>query len=148
MRVLIGWGTANVLFGALAGAVAKSERDRQLGLMSAGWGLINAAIGSYGLLQAENQLTTQRARIDLAQAESDQARTQRILLLNAGLDGIYVGSGIYLIERSKRPGSNTMARDLGWGRAIVMQGAALIIFDLVVARYLSVSSLGGRSAQV
>ena len=133
MTVLTGWGTANVLVGGIGAAASDDEQTRQFHLMNAGWGAINAALGVFGGRSARRD---RRAGQPLDIAYADLRRTEKILLFNAGLDLGYVAGGAYLLERAKRPGSETAARDKGWGQAIVLQGVGLFVFDLLAYRHL------------
>ena len=133
MTVLTAWGSANVLAGGIGAATSDDERARQFYLMNAGWGAVNAALGIFGRRSARRDA---RAGLPLEESYADLRSTEKILLFNAGLDVGYVAAGAYLLERSRRPDSDTAARDRGWGQAIVVQGVALCLFDLLAYRYL------------
>ena len=133
MTVLTSWGAGNVLAGGIGAAVSDDERARQFHLMNAGWGAINAALGLFGRRSARRDA---RGGLSLEAGYADLRRTEKILLFNAGLDVGYVAAGAYLLERSRRAGSDTAARDRGWGQAVMLQGAALCVFDLLAYRYL------------
>lgn len=133
MTALAAWGGANVLAGGVSALAADGTRARQFHLMNAGWGAVNAALGLFGRRSA---IRDARAGKSLPDAYADLRRTEKILLFNAGLDLGYVAAGAYLLERSRRPGSDTSARDRGWGQAVILQGAALFAFDLLAYRYL------------
>ena len=143
MSALTGWGTANVLVGGIGAAVSDGEEARQFHLMNAGWGAINAALGLFGRRSARRD---GRGGLNLEAGYADLRRTEKILLFNAGLDVGYVAAGAYLVERSRRARRNgagvpllsteTAARDRGWGQAVMLQGAALCIFDLLAYRHL------------
>ena len=143
MTVLTAWGTGNVLVGGIGAAASGDERARQFHLMNAGWGAVNAALGFFGRRSARRDAGAARS---LGEGYADLRRTEKILLFNAGLDVGYVAAGAYLVERAKRSRGNgagapllsteTAARDRGWGRAVMLQGAALCVFDLLAYRYL------------
>jgi hypothetical protein len=78
--------------------------------MNAAWGLINTSIAFAGLLGSE----------------PDPASLRTILLVNAGLDVLYVVGGVYLLTRPE----DTWC---GAGVAVIVQGAFLLIFDLLHA---------------
>ena len=133
MTVLTGWGTANVLTGGISAAVSENEQLRQFYLMNAGWGAINATLGYFGRRSALRDASASKTA---REAYADLRSTEKILLFNAGLDIGYVAAGAYLLERSRRPGSGTSERNKGWGQAIILQGAALCLFDLLTYRHL------------
>jgi len=60
----------------------------------------------------------------------------KILLLNAGLDVGYVLGGLYLTERAKNlsKGQNMLK---GYGQSIMLQGAFLFVFDLVLYGFMN-----------
>ena len=133
MTVLSAWGGANVLVGGAGALASDGERARQFHLMNAGWGAVNLALGLFGRRSARRDAA---AGTDAAAAYADLRRTEKILLFNAGLDLGYVAAGAYLLERSRRPDSDTRERDRGWGQSVMIQGAALFAFDLLAYRYL------------
>ena len=141
MTVLTAWGGANVLAGGVGALTADDVRARQFHLMNAGWGAVNLALGAFGRRSARRDAAAGRSAED---AYADLRRTEKILLFNAGLDLGYVAAGAYLVERSRRPGSETQARDRGWGQAIILQGVALFAFDLLAYRSLHRAERGLR----
>lgn len=80
------------------------------------WCAIDAAIGSAGLMGPVAELPDLR----------------RILLINAGLDVIYVAVGVWLSTRQK-----PALRGAGW--AVVIQGAFLLVFDYLHAMSITVA---------
>ena len=99
----VGAGVAGLWF-------ADGERARGFWGMSAAWGLVNAGIAYAGLLGAEPEVGGLRT----------------VLLVNAGLDVLYIAGGAYLLSRPEET-----SRGAGW--AVIVQGAFLLIFDLVHA---------------
>ena len=78
--------------------------------MNAAWGLINTGIAYAGLLGSE----------------PDPAGLRTTLLINAGADLLYVAGGLYLLSRPE----DTWR---GSGAAVIVQGAFLLVFDLLHA---------------
>ena len=75
--------------------------------MNGAWGFINSAIAMIGFLTPEPSLDTLRTT----------------LLINAGLDVLYVAGGVYMLTRPE-----AFWKGAGWG--VVLQGSFLLIFDL------------------
>jgi hypothetical protein len=90
-----------------------SSSDSQKGFwgMSGAWGFVNGAIALVGLLGAETQ---------------DYAGLQTTLWVNAGLDVLYMASGLYLMSRPEETWR-------GGGVAILIQGGFLLVFDILHA---------------
>ncbi len=90
-----------------------SSSDSQKGFwgMSGAWGFVNSAIALIGLLGAETQ---------------DYAALRTTLWINAGLDVLYVASGLYLLSRTEETWR-------GAGTAILIQGGFLLVFDVLHA---------------
>jgi hypothetical protein len=90
-----------------------SSTDSQKGFwgMSGAWGFVNGAIALIGLLGAET---------------NDYAALRTTLWINAGLDVLYVASGLYLLSRPEETWR-------GGGVAILVQGGFLLVFDILHA---------------
>ena len=139
MTVLTGWGATNVLVGG-AGALVSDDRElRQFHLMNAGWGAINAALGLFGRRSA---VADRSKGLPLDEAYADLRRTEKILLFNAGLDVAYMAGGAYVLQRAKLESADDPAQLRGFGKAIILQGAALMAFDLLAYRHLHRSEVG------
>jgi hypothetical protein len=76
-------------------------------LMNGVWGFINSAIAMVGFLTPEPELETLR----------------NLLLINAGIDVLYIAGGVFLLTRP-----DPMWQGAGWG--VVLQGTFLLVFDL------------------
>lgn len=129
LRPLLIWGIGSSMAGALL-ALLPSRFWRQFGLQAAGWGIIDVLLAIAGRRQAlvrAEELASQ-AR-DEAAAQRDAEQLRRVLLLNAGLDVLYIASGAWTARRyAAEPGRR------GLGLGIVVQGLFLLIYDLLFAR--------------
>ncbi|MEV8274417.1 hypothetical protein [Microbacterium sp. NPDC077184] len=120
VRRLTRWGAASVLVG---GVLAVSPRTRAFGLQTLMWGAIDLGIAVF---------TGKRSSLPKKSA------LRRILLVNTALDVGYVATGAHLAVRTPTFGGRLSAADArGHGLAIIIQGAALFVFDLAAARRLS-----------
>jgi len=132
LGVLLAWGSGN----AAAGVPMLLSQDalvRQFGLQTLIWGAIDAALALAGRHSAQQKAERyERGELD-NQAELQEARTlRRILLVNAGLDVGYVLGGTWAMRafpdrRDRR----------GMGLGIVVQGLFLLIYDSLFAWDLS-----------
>ena len=128
MRVLGGWGLLHTVAG-IAGTVAADQDDwKHFHQMNAAWGVVNLGIAGLGYLGARREL---RKQYSPAQALHRYEATKRLYLLNAGLDGLYISTGVFLSEHAKHAGSNA---DLyrGFGKSLILQGAGLLVFDVTM----------------
>ena len=126
---LIVWGAASLLVGSGLLALLRLRQHRSslldhFGIQTALWGAIDLALGLLGLQHLELR--------DLAAA----TRLDRFLWLNIGLDAGYVMVGLTLFVigwriAPRRPGL------VGAGLAIIVQGSALVLLDLLLADRIS-----------
>jgi len=122
MKVLGGWALANIVIGGVAFYRTKGT-SKYFNQMNIFWNVVNLGIataGFYGAKEASNKTMT------LAESLHQQHKTEQILLLNAGLDVVYIAGGFYL---SKRGSHKSPDRLQGYGNSIILQGAFLLLFD-------------------
>ncbi len=127
VRLLV-WGGGSVLVGtALLAWLHRGRRRSALlkhfGTQTAAWGAVELAFGATAL----GTLATR----DLAGA----TRFDRLLWLNVGLDAGYVLVGLTFLATGWRLGRRLGM--VGAGLAIVVQGIALGLLDLVLASQIS-----------
>ncbi|TAH11790.1 MAG: hypothetical protein EAZ12_03520 [Sphingobacteriia bacterium] len=82
-------------------------------------------VAVYGLIGVRNEL---KRTISFNENLIAQQKTEKLLLLNTGLDLAYITTGLYLKERGARMNSESAT---GIGNSLLLQGAFLLIFDLV-----------------
>ncbi|MCH8487766.1 MAG: hypothetical protein LAT75_12930 [Candidatus Cyclonatronum sp.] len=117
MLILLGWGSANLLGGS---ALAfSSEGLRDFGLMTAGWGLVNAGIAAFALAGTD----TYTAGVSFETVMRDEMLFNRILAVNSGLNAGYIATGFTM----NYLGSSSRVRQ--FGSAVMVQGAFLMAFD-------------------
>jgi hypothetical protein len=125
---LVLWGGASLLVGTVLLGLLRIRGHRSalldhFGVQTAAWGGIELALALAGLHQLELR--------DLAGA----TRLDRILWLNIGLDAGYVMVGITLIVLGGKLARRTGF--IGAGLAVIVQGLALALLDLVLAGQIS-----------
>ena len=127
LRLLV-WAGGSVLAGTGLLAWLRFGRRRSpllehFGLQTAGWGAAELAFGAI-------------ARASLASRDlAGATRLDRLLWLNIGLDGGYVLVGITLVATGWMIGRRLGL--IGAGLAIVLQGVALGLLDLLLAGQIS-----------
>ncbi len=97
-----------------------------IGLQAVLWGVIEIIIALFSLRRAGKRL---HQRVDLAEVAREKKLMRRLLLINMALDLLYIAGGTVLL--ALRGSQDDFAAGSGWG--IIIQGAFLIIFDLLHA---------------
>lgn len=149
MTVLGSWAAANLIVGTTGALVSDDPQMAGFWEMNALWNTVNLGLAG-GTLIAENRRmaaagspdSTGSAEFTLPVYREASHRLEKTLLFNAGLDIGYMTLGGWLWERGARgeglPSAGIGAERLtGWGQALVVQGAFLFIFDVVLARRLA-----------
>lgn len=120
-RRLLTWSA----FSVSSGLVFNRRKDallRGLGEQFTAWGTIDGAIALTGLVLSRRQHS------DLEEHEShkETQKLQRLLLVNAGLDVLYVAGGVAILLGRGRIDATWRGRGLG----VIIQGGFLLGFDL------------------
>jgi len=122
-RRLLIWSALSVLVG-LALWLGGADFWRGFGIQAALWGGIDAVIALAGLRGVA-------ARLEGAVYADENARKarslRRVLWINGGLDVLYILAGVGLLLWGK----SALLHGMGWG--IIVQGAFLLIFDVLHA---------------
>ena len=142
MQVLGGWGIANVALGTAGYFAAKEDEWKYFHGMNAAWGLINTGIAGYGIARVKKQALE---RPDLNKAYQHYRQDKKVLMINMGLDAVYIGAGYYLMSLSNTDHNNPQ-QYRGFGRAVMIQGAFLLAFDNILL--LSHNKYSGRWATI
>ena len=125
MLVLGAWSVANIAVSGIA--TNTSNRDmRYFHQMNVMWGGINLAIAGLGYWGAG------RENIDnptLAAVLKHQSKTEKTYLINAGLDVLYVGGGLWMNKASDHQKNPDKFK--GYGNSIMLQGGFLLLYDAV-----------------
>lgn len=120
MSQLLFWAGLSLGVGAPM-LFSSREWVRSFGGMTAAWAIVNAVIAILSLLSARRKA---RQNADAETIWSWMRHLVRLLWLNAGLDVVYVLVGVGLIGWDP---ANRMLNGFGW--AIIIQGAFLLLFD-------------------
>ncbi|QNR23042.1 DUF6992 family protein [Croceimicrobium hydrocarbonivorans] len=124
MMILGSWALVNI---GLSATKLKSidPKTRSYHQMNLAWNSVNLGIAIYGFYQA----STANYGLNLMESLEAQERIQQILLINAGLDLLYIGSGFALNHWGNK--GEKALRNQGFGQAIAVNGAFLLAFDLL-----------------
>lgn len=121
--VLSVFGAKSLVGGSLLAASGKDRTVAAFGQQTVAWGAINLGIAGYGWWRSRR-------------TPMDAGKLRTILLVNSGLDLVYitVGAVVALTADSDEP--NRQARR-GHGAAIVVQGVTLFVLDTTFAALIT-----------
>lgn len=123
MWVLGSWAVGNLLVGAV-GRANTTGATKYFHEMNMLWNTVNLTLAGFGLYSALHA----DANLSLAASLQAQHKMEKLFLVNGALDLAYMAGGLYLQERGKTPGKNSL-RWKGYGKSIILQGAFLLLFD-------------------
>ncbi|MBL0334827.1 MAG: hypothetical protein IPP73_05790 [Chitinophagaceae bacterium] len=125
MKTLTGWGALNSAVGI--GLSSGAGKDARYTFRTCTYfGLVNLALGQVGYWTARKkrgEVQTQEQNI------REQRKTEKVFLINTGLDLVYMAGGLHLINRSKQKTGDSRDKSLGYGRGLMIQGGFLFLFD-------------------
>lgn len=124
-RRLLGWGALSVVCGALL-LLLDRPFWQGVGVQGVVWGVIDAGIALFGLYTLRRKSSRPDANTPEV-LEPEARRLRRLLLVNTGLDVLYVLAGILVLILLETP----FARGNGVG--ILVQGGFLLVFDAFYA---------------
>lgn len=119
------WAVANIAVGAVGWSQSEG-RTRAFHQMNLGWNTVNLAIAATSLL---GQLGGPELYASYGELVRARTGTEKILLLNAGLDVGYLTLAAFLRERGLRRDDDRL---VGFGNSIFLQGAFLLAFDVTL----------------
>ncbi len=123
MLTLAGWSAANIIISGLA-TNTRNKEMRNFHQMNVMWGGINLALAGLGYWGAKKE------KIDNPSMETvmkHQKRIEKTYLINAGLDVVYVASGLLMNKTSDN--QKNPAKFEGYGNSIMLQGGFLLLYD-------------------
>ncbi len=135
MQLLGSWAAANITVGGIGWATANGT-TKYFHQMNTIWNLANLGValaGYVGTIHDKNKTYTTQESL------AEQRKIENIFLINGGLDLVYIGTGIYLKHRGNMKNSD---QSKGYGSAIIMQGAFLLLFDATI--YMSERKTGNK----
>jgi hypothetical protein len=130
MLTLGGWSAVNLVSGGL-GYIALDGTSQHFHQMNALWNTVNFSLAASGLMRYRKDKS---AIFNLSETISEQHKTEKIFLVNSAIDISYIGAGAFLHYQSGLGGANASIQK-GFGNALIVQGAFLLIFD-VAAFYI------------
>lgn len=128
MRLMIGlgsWATTNFIVSGIGWATVPSGEAHYFHQMNVLWNTVNIGLAVPGYLKAKKA----NSSLSFAETIRTQHKTEKIFLINTGLDIGYMAGGLLLRSAAK---TNIGKRDQfkGFGNSLLMQGGFLFFFDL------------------
>lgn len=127
MAVLGGWAVANIATGAV-GWSRTTGSNMYFHQMNFFWNTVNLGIAGFALYSAAQM---EPLRMSYQELMNEHNRYEKLYLINAGLDVLYMGTGFLLRHLSA---NNVKRGDLmmGYGNSVILQGGFLLLFDGVM----------------
>jgi hypothetical protein len=127
MYVLGGWALANMAAGAYGWAAFEGEK-KYFNQMNLFWNVVNLSIAGFALYSS---YSTDVSLMSEGELLANHLKTERLFLINSGLDVGYMGAGLLMRHLSS---SSEKRGDLlkGYGNAVILQGGFLLVFDMVM----------------
>ncbi len=124
MIVLTSWAGATIAGSAVGYGLTNSYEEQQFYIMNGAWGVINLGIALPGLLSKPKKMTS------LYEMQKSQTKLEKLFLANALLDVVYISGGCILKQYAGEQTNDRKYQQFdGFGNAIILQGAGLLIFD-------------------
>jgi hypothetical protein len=127
MYVLGTWALTNIATGAY-GWNRYDGSQKYFYQMNLMWNAVNLGIAGYALYSfSQNDPLTMTA----AEMLRDHVKKENLFLINAGLDLIYIGGGLYMRHLASQ-GYKRAEMLKGYGTSVILQGGFLMVFDLAM----------------
>jgi len=127
MYVLGSWAILNMATGVY-GMSTQQGSSKYFYQMNLFWNTVNLGIAGFALF---HNLSNDGGLLSNRQILEEHFRSEKLFLINAGLDVLYIAGGAFMVHKSK---NSTKRPDLlkGYGNSIIMQGGFLLVFDAVL----------------
>jgi hypothetical protein len=122
MQVLGTWAAANIVAGSI-GWAGTTGQTRYFYQMNTIWNVANLGVAILGY--AGTQRDKDR-KYTAEESLEQQRKVEKIFLVNGALDLVYIGAGLYVNHRGI---VNNSDQSKGYGKAVILQGAFLLLFD-------------------
>jgi len=131
LAILGAWALLNLTAsGYQLPRVDRREWHHHFHLMNCAWAFINAVLAAVGILRTHPGHPP--AGFSAAAALADRHFTGQVFLFNAALDVGYLLVALWLLNRATYPSARRPERLYGYGRSVQLQGAFLLVFDVVM----------------
>lgn len=126
MIVLGTWAVGNMGVGAFGFGLERDERLRFLHLGNLVWNAVNLGLALNTLIREWNE---NPVALDAKKSLEASEQIEKIFFINGALDLGYLATAAFLWQRGEATGDPKL---VGFGQALVIQGAFLVLFDLTM----------------
>lgn len=125
MLGLGGWATSNFIVSGIGWATVPDGEAHYFHQMNVMWNTVNLGLAIPGYIKARKA----NSSMSFAETIKAQQKTEKIFLINTGLDVGYMAGGLLLRSEAR---SNPKKQDKfnGYGNSLLLQGGFLFAFDL------------------
>ncbi len=119
------WATLNFVGSGIGWATAPNEEMKSFHQMNVLWNTVNLGLAIPGYIKARRE----NPAISFYETLSAQQKTEKVFLINSGLDIGYISAGLLLRSEAK---TNLEKCDQfnGFGNGLILQGGFLLLFDM------------------
>lgn len=130
-RLMVGlgsWATTNIVVSGIGWASVSTGEALYFHQMNVMWNTLNIGLAIPGYVKAKKA----NAALTFAESILTQHKTEKLFLINTGLDIGYISGGLLLRSAAK---TNTTKQDQfkGYGTSLLLQGGFLFVFDLTAS---------------
>ncbi len=127
MYILGSWAVANLIIGGI-GWNQNSGDTKYFHQMNFFWNTVNLSIAGFALY---NNLSGGFEDLTNDMMVQKHYKTEKLYLINGGLDMVYIGTGFLLKNLSPKKEKNKNLLK-GYGNSIILQGSFLLVFDAIM----------------
>ena len=127
-RLMIGlgsWATSNFIVSGIGWATVPAGEARYFHQMNVLWNTVNIGLAIPGYLKARKA----NSSLSFTETIRIQHQTEKIFLINSGLDIGYMAGGL-LLKSSAKTNVSKQHQFNGYGNSLLFQGGFLFLFDL------------------
>jgi len=127
-RLMIGlgsWATSNFIASGIGWAKVPTGEAHYFHQMNVLWNTVNIGLAIPGYLKARKA----NSSLSFSETIRMQHQTEKIFLINSGLDIAYMAGGL-LLRSSAKTNSSNQHQFNGYGNSLLLQGGFLFLFDL------------------
>lgn len=120
------WATTNFIASGIGWATVPTGEAHYFHQMNVMWNTVNIGLAIPGYLKAKKANTS----LSFSESIRTQHQTEKIFLINTGLDIGYMAGGL-LLRSAAKTNSDKQDQFNGYGSSLLLQGGFLFVFDIV-----------------